>query len=159
MPTRMKINGRVVTANRSYVERPKLTPASKALPRDREGRPVDLAPIPAQSAQSPYRAGVAVRDSEEGATYRMVKHLDPREGWATTMFWQERWNIAHADVLRLVEVGLLDAAIEEGSQVRRFRCRDEHAVLHHDVYYKAQERQGLRMRRAGKSLVRRLRQK
>jgi hypothetical protein len=66
-----------------------------------------------------------VRDEEEGVVYRVVARMDPLDGWAGTEFWQRRWKLDHKAVLSFVLSGWLDAAVECGSQVRRFRCRDE----------------------------------
>jgi len=92
---------------------------------------VDVASaIPPDSAESPFRAGVAVRDEVEGIVYRVVAFgvLNPQDRWFSTRFWQDRWGISHKGVCALVERGWLDAAMEEGSEVRKYRCRDEGKV-------------------------------
>lgn len=75
--------------------------------------------------RSPFRAGIAVRDPEEDLVYRVVDYLPPTDGWASTDFWQARYRMRHEDIVALARYGFLDAAIEAGSQVRRYRCRDE----------------------------------
>ncbi len=133
MSSRMVANGRVIHMSRDLYVRRK--PHSAALPRGPAGEPVPSAfPIAPNSPRSIFRAGVALKDREEGCTYRCVKHLDPLEGWAPTEFWQKRWKVDHKAVIAYVESGLLDAAVEEGSQVRRFRCRDEWRLLHGDLH-------------------------
>ena len=72
------------------------------------------------------RAGQVVTD-EHKIPYRVVRYLDPRDGWAAMGFWLARWK-PHCTVqrfLQLTKLGYLDGALEEGSMVRRFRVRDE----------------------------------
>lgn len=126
MSSRLVIGGRPVIVT----GRAKPVQWSRLLPRDREGRPVDAAtavqPLPAKSEVAP---GLTLVDREEGVTYRCLQRLDPEDGWATTSFWQARWKCTHAAVLAAAMAGYLDAAVEVGSQVRRYRCRDERGLL------------------------------
>ncbi len=92
----------------------------------REVTPVDCtSAIPSSDPRSPFRSGIAVRDADEDLVYRVVDNLPPTDGWASTDFWQARYRFRHEDVMSLARFGYLDAAIEAGSQVRRYRCRDE----------------------------------
>ncbi len=135
MPARIVIKGRSVWGSPELRQRERARARQhQSLPLGRKGTPHEgqvLSPagVPADSPASPYRAGIAFECPEDRVTYRIVLRLDPREGWATSDFWQERWRCRHVDVLRLVERGLLDAAMEQGSQVRRYRCRDERMCL------------------------------
>lgn len=114
--------------------------------KDREGNPVDCASgIPTTSARSPYRAGVPVTDPDEGITYRLIWHIDPLQGWAPTEFWQKRWGFDHRSIVILVEYGYLDAAIEEGSAVKRYRCRDENRLLTSTIF--KQRKQAIKVRK------------
>jgi hypothetical protein len=141
MPSRIVRRGRVIWAGPGYEYRD----WGQALPRSRTGEPVDCASaIPSNSPASPFRAGVALVDRESGAVFRVVHHLDPLEGWATTEFWQERWGVDHKSILTFVIHGFLDAAIEAGSQVQRFRCRDEHTLMGHAVFSKQNRRMAVK---------------
>jgi hypothetical protein len=106
----------------------------QTLPRTRGGAPVDIDPLPADSAWKPFAAGDAAYDVNEDVVYRVVKTLNPLEGWASSQFWQERWGVEHRDVVHLVRTGLLDAAAEEGSLYRRYRCRDEYLLKQSDTW-------------------------
>lgn len=117
------------------------------LPRDKDGLPVNVAEaIAPVSPLSPYREGMAYTDPDDGITYRCVAHLDPLDGWAVTELWQERWKLDHRDLVLLVEYGLLDASIEVGSVVKRYRCRDERLLKEHAVF-KAQVKKAAIRRR------------
>jgi hypothetical protein len=112
--------------------------AREAVPRGREGSALrddagqsPARGIPGDSPASPFQAGIGWHCKEERLVYRVVAHLNPADCWAATKFWQQRWNVHHWTVLILAREGLLDAAIEQHSQVRRFRCRNEAAVLRH----------------------------
>lgn len=127
---------------------------SKALPRDKDGRPVDVAfAIPSESPKSPFREGTPVYDPEEDIAYQCVKDLDPLSGWATTDFWQKRWNVDHRAIVAFVMAGELDAAVEIGSQVRRYRCRSEYTLLRSELMKKSKHRlaqKRFKDRKAGK---------
>ena len=79
----------------------------------------------------PYRSGTAYYDQAEGLEYRAVRigALDPRQGWRTADFWLARWQTDWPTLVTLVQRGWLDAAIEEQSATKRFRCRDEARVI------------------------------
>lgn len=149
MAARIVIRGRSTYATRDMRELERQQRLRRSgLPVGRKGTPqegqlVGASAIPADSPQSPFRAGVALVCEEDNVVYRVVTKLDPRDGWATTGFWQKRWKCAHADVCKLVERGLIDAAIEHGSQVRRFRCRDERLVLKSDVMVTAERKRAV----------------
>ena len=101
---------------------------------DDDGRPIYgnlslVDGIPPPVYHEPYLDGVAVVDPDENIAYRRVQEQDPKEGWATTHFWCDRWECDHEIVLKLVRRGLLDASVRAGSGIRRYRCRDERLVL------------------------------
>lgn len=113
-----------------------------ATPRGRDGELMagESSPalaIPASSPLSPFRSGTGYLCPTDRVVYRVVAELDMTSGWATTEFFQRRWLVPHAGVLGLVRAGLLDAALLEGSSVRRYRCRDEARVLRSQVVLRA----------------------
>jgi hypothetical protein len=61
--------------------------------------------------------------------FKIVEKLDPREGWASSEFWQARWSTTHREILQLVALGYVEAALERGSKVGRFRCSDETEIV------------------------------
>lgn len=101
------------------------------VPRNRFGERITDFRIEPSSPDAPFRAGVPFDDPEDGITYRVVRAggLPPLDGWRSARFWVERWSIKWTHIRLLVEKGWLDAAIEEGSAIRLYRCRDEHRVL------------------------------
>jgi hypothetical protein len=125
MSTRIVRGGKTIWASRDF----RLPRRVEGPARDRDGIPVDVVrAIPADSARSIFREGVPLSDDNEGITYQVLGRCDPLQGWATTAFWQDRWRIKHGDLVKFVSLGYLDAAIEAGSQIRRFRCRDENRL-------------------------------
>lgn len=90
----------------------------------------DASPVPPESPESPFREGVAWTDPQDGITYRVVApgRLKPEEGWGAAEFWMARYGCLYEDLRRLVERGLLDAALEGKTVTKRFRCRDEDEV-------------------------------
>ena len=134
MPTRVLISGHVHWASSDFRKAP--NPA-RSIPRDRKGDPINCA---FGIAGDDFRTGTPVRDAAEGVVYRVVEKLPLEGGWAVSLFWQKRWGIDHRGVLSLVERGLLDAAMEAGSKIRRYRCRDERLVLDSSVLPKQRRR-------------------
>lgn len=141
MTTRMVVAGRVI-----YSNAPRRKPASAALNmgRDRQGNAIKLEgsespalAMPRDRRAEPFTAGVPFACPIDRCTYRVVARLNYEEAWAPTQFWQARWRISHLGVLELARAGLLDAVIEQGSQVRRYRCRDERAVLESEPVQRA----------------------
>lgn len=68
--------------------------------------------------------GVPFVDHDEQVTYRVLAHLDPAQGWAladTVLGW---YSIAYHELLDFVRRGFVDAAVERGSAVKRFRVLD-----------------------------------
>lgn len=128
MPSRMFVGSRTVTGYRTWELPQKRKPEGLAV--DRDGNPIPLmTPVPADSPQSPFREGRAYEDPDEpGVVYRIIRNMNPLEGWASTEWWQERLRTTHANLLKLVPRGLLDAAMHEGSRAKRYRCRDEHTA-------------------------------
>lgn len=113
-----------------------------ATPRGRTGelmeeRESPATAIPPSSPRSPFRAGTGFFCPQDRLTYRVVASLDMGGGWVTSEFFQRRWLIAHSAVLGLARAGLLDAAMLEGSAVRRYRCRDEARVLRSEPVLRA----------------------
>lgn len=138
MPSVIKINGRTYAASSDW--RPGQVagyapPSANNVRRglDADGRPLraDGTPIPPESHESPYRDGVPFEDEHDQVVYRVVHNLNVAEGWGTANFWQKRWSCSYRDVLHLAQVGLLDAAIETGTSLKRFRCRDEVVAREH----------------------------
>jgi len=145
MPTRIVHRNETTWRSRDF--RPGVR--TSALYLDRDKQPVDCTVgIPADSPESPFRSGVAARDRIEGIMYRIVRRLDPTDGWASTEFWQDRYKVRHRDIVLFVEMGYLDAAIEEGSQIRRYRCRNESGLKGTKKYKNARKRQAERIQRA-----------
>lgn len=122
MPTRLTVNGA------KYVSRNWQRPPP--LPRfvDRDGKPLDAAPIPGATPADARRPGVPVLDPD-GVTYRVLPYLDPRDGWGTAEHWLKRYPVRHATLLAWVHLGILDAAMEAGSPTKRYRVRDEAKVV------------------------------
>jgi len=130
MPSIIRINGRIYTGSRDYRVEHTRAGESRALAANtrRDNLPCDGTPIPFDSPDSPYRAGEPYFDETEDVVYRIVSKINIAEGWGTADFWIRRWACYYIDLLSFVRKGWLDAAIEEGSAVKRFRCRDEHRV-------------------------------
>jgi len=118
MPTRIVLRGVVVWASRDF----------RMVPRPHE---VPHETIDPESYHAPFRDGEGWTDPDDDITYRIVRKglLDPAQGWGTIDFWLERYNCQVNALHAMCERGMLDAAIEEGSVVKRFRCRDETRVL------------------------------
>lgn len=131
MPSIIRINGRLYTGSRDYRVDHVRAGESRALAANtrRDELPCDGTPIPPGSPDSPYRAGEPYFDEAEDVVYRIVSRINVAEGWGTAAFWMKRWACYYVDLLSLVRKGWLDAAMEEGSAVKRFRCRDERRVL------------------------------
>lgn len=125
MSTRVILRGQAMWASRDY------RPALDRTPRRRDGSVIDDERVLPDSPDSPFRAGVPYYDADDVIEYRAVRAqaLDPRSGWRTADFWLDRWSTEWKTLRALVERGWLDAAIEEGTATKRFRCRDESRVL------------------------------
>lgn len=106
-------------------------PKRDTTPRRRDGSIIDDERVDPLSADSPFRAGSPFYDQADELEYRAVRQgaLNPVEGWRTADFWIARWKTDWPTMRTLVQRGWLDAAIEEQSAVKRFRCRDEHRVI------------------------------
>ena len=136
MPTHMVIRNRAVLRSQGYRKRP----PPPEVPRNRNGEIISTAPIPSRSPQAVFRAGEAYWHPEDKVNYRIVCRLEPQDGWASSDFWQDRYKVDHRAIVKFVEMGMLDAAMEEQSQVCRFRCRDEVALRKDKAYKTAQRR-------------------
>lgn len=124
MPSRIVIHGRTRVASRDYRQnRPALPPRNKAGDVIEDFR-VDV-------NEAPFREGEAFFDVEEQIEFRVVNanRLRPADGWGTGPFWCKRWKCTGKTLRDLVLRGMLDAAMEVDSQVRRFRCRDEQRAV------------------------------
>lgn len=124
MSTRMLIRGRPVLVSKDWQE------PHDSSPRNRAGEIMDVRVEP-HSPDAPFRAGTIFHDKAEDLVYRVIRNggCSVLEGWRSAAFWIDRWKTDWATLKTLVEKGWLDAAMEEGSAVGRFRCRDEHRVL------------------------------
>jgi hypothetical protein len=132
MSTRTLVRGRTAFASKDwrpdFVAGAAPAPALERSLRDPTGW-VGHTPIPPQAATS-HQDGVAWRDPEDDVVYRVLAGpLLPGDGWASAGFWRTRWAVRFSELRRLVEMGLLDAALERDSARRVFRCRDERLVL------------------------------
>ena len=105
--------------------------------REAWGEATGALAIPPSSPRSPFQAGTGYYCREDRLTYRVLQQFDPAEGWATAAFWKERWRITYGGLLQLAREGLVDALLIEGSQIRRYRCRDEARVLRSEVVLRA----------------------
>ena len=125
MASRVILRGQTVWVSRDYRK-----PLDRT-PRRADGTIIDDERVLPGSPDSPFRAGVPYYDADDEVEYRAVRAraLDPREGWRTAEFWIDRWKTDWRGLKTLVEKGWLDAAIEEGSATKRFRCRDQARVL------------------------------
>ena len=122
MSAQIICNGRVVWRTPGpQLRRPEL-------PRDREGNVLLPEAIPPESPQSVFRAGTPHFSQTDRIWYRVLTSCPPIDGWASTDFWQDRWSVDHKAVLDFATAGFLDPAMEEGSKVSRYRCRDEYGL-------------------------------
>lgn len=152
MSTRLIIAGRLRFANDTARAEARLVRRRKGeVPLDRNGQrlaepekindgELDRDPargIPAGSKASPFQEGIGYYDRESRIVFRVLSHLDPLAGWAPVDFYMARWGVSFAVVWRLAREGLLDCAMLQSSQVKRFRCRDESAVLRHEAVLRA----------------------
>jgi hypothetical protein len=123
MPSKMKINGRTYYGKGRH-ERPRKPGAE--LNFDRNGDPIDCTrALQPEQVDLKLRAGIPYKCPDEEIEYRVINRCNPQERWASTEFWQQHLRVSHKGLIRLVKRGWFDAAIEEGSKVRRYRCRDE----------------------------------
>lgn len=121
-----------------------------SVPRNRVGDvALSAAAIGPEDAMSPFRAGVPWFDELDDVTYRVVVRLNPLDGWASSEFWQRRWGMPHRSVCEMSSAGWLDAAMEEGTAAKRYRCRDEHGLKLSPAWKRA-SKQGSLMRAAAK---------
>lgn len=127
---------RIVVGNKEFWRTPgardeKFVPLEAS--RDRNGNLFDPTPIPPSSPRSPFRAGVPYDDPETGIRFRVVGpgRLPAAEGWAPAKYWLTRYGISLGQLRDLCDRGFLDAAVEERSPTRRYRCRDEGPVKAH----------------------------
>jgi hypothetical protein len=84
-----------------------------------------IAARPADDPRAPFRDGTPMKDAHEDLVYRVLDSLNPLDGWASSEFWQDRYQLEHKDIVTLVQYGLMDAAVAKHSELRRYRVRDE----------------------------------
>lgn len=137
MTTRILRNGKQIFASRDF--RPgRVAAFAKPAPADTNpDGSIGAYVIPPDAPQSPFRAGVPYFDADDNIHYRVVRALDPKEGWATAGFWMARWGCTFKELCYFVERGWLDAALEEKSPTKRYRCRDERPIIAHVAAVKA----------------------
>ena len=82
-------------------------------------------PIPREKAAE-LTVGTPWWDKDDELTYRVVSEgrLTPEGGWATKEFWLKEFGTKWALFRELVERGIFDCAMEENTQIRRFRLLD-----------------------------------
>lgn len=115
--------------------------------------------IPPDHPSSPYREGVPVHDPEDDVVYRRVSRAAVRADptWVRLGFWTQRWGCRPADVHDFCRRGLVDAAYEDGTHAKLFRCRDERAVqaalqgLREAAEERARVRREVELRRVAKA--------
>jgi len=121
MATRIIRNSRVVWQTPDFPR-----PAKDLECRDRFGNPVDcVSAIVPKALDLKLRAGDIARDTKTNVVYRVLEHLDPKDGWGSAEFWVDRWNLDFRAIEDFARAGYLDAGIERASQVRRYCCRNE----------------------------------
>lgn len=125
MSSRVVYNGRVLFQTPGWRgdTRPGVRSFNKA------GEPIDDTPIVMDDVSMRNNKGVPYRDPDDGIVYRIVHRLDLREGWGTSAFWLARFHVTWDVLVEWIERGWFDAAMEQGSPTKRFRCRDERKVL------------------------------
>lgn len=113
MSARMIVDGRVVAAtsrfNRNRYDTNPVTQRVYDLPNG--GMPVGDAPPPPENTWT----------DEEGVRYRVVQRIEAHMMWvsaATIMRW---YKLQYPEVMELFMRGLLDGAVEKGSQVKHYR--------------------------------------
>lgn len=84
-------------------------------------------PIPAYQPLV-HETGRPFYDEDDDLNYRVVDHLDPRQGWLLVDQVMRRYNTNHTYVLRLARMGYLDPAMEQGSPTKRYRIRDDQKI-------------------------------
>lgn len=113
MVTRVLSRGQVIWAN-EVIYPPRATiNLEKAMVEPDEAEPTEL------------RGGDVWYDQDEQVHYRVIGSTPAVEGWATSPFWLKRYEIALSTLLRMVQRGLIDAAMERGSPTKRYRVRSD----------------------------------
>lgn len=147
MATRMIVNGRIFMLDRKSAMAPKYpTEHDRALAqmptrvtraRTAEGKTERREEILDTTAIPPHvERPRLMQHPDDGLTYRVVRKLRiQEEGWATAHFWMERYGLTnfagdkgYQFIREWVHRGWLEAAMEEGSPTKRFRCLDEHLI-------------------------------
>lgn len=126
MVSRIIVHGRTAWASPTFRVPPRTRNPTKA-----SGEPIKDFRIEPNSPDAPFRIGSPYFDPEEQIEYRVVRPeiLQPSDGWGTADFWCTRWLATFDFLKKMISKGWVDAAIEAGTRVRRYRCRDEQRVL------------------------------
>lgn len=147
MSTLLRINGRIAWASPDFQVRRKRVPVEL----DENGELVDfVSAVPPNPKSVRFLPGTNWTSPDSGLVYRVVAHLDPAQGWATTAFWQDRWSLDHRAIVALALAGILEPAIEHGTWVPRYRCCSEEAAKASKPFKLAKSRLSDSRRRARK---------
>ena len=136
MPSKLIIQGRTYYS-RGYKKHPQPVVA-----RGRDGEPLDcVTPLANQNGKvdRKLRAGDHYTDPDDQVVYSVLRNLPPAEGWASLDFWLDHLRLPHKPFIRLVKHGWFNAAMEDGSEVRRYRCRDEVSMKKSKQWHAARE--------------------
>lgn len=132
MATRIVLRNRVAMIGRGPDQHARMSESARAagaLPMNRaRDTVINTQAIPPDSPESPFRDGHAWRCPDDQLTYRVVQSIDISAGWGTAAFWMTRYGVTFLFVREWVERGWLDAAIEQGTPTKRYRCRDERRI-------------------------------
>lgn len=87
--------------------------------------------------------GSVFTDKTTGLSYTVAQRLLPKDGWGTTEFWLDRWNIDLHALHVFVRNGYLVGSVEHGSRIFRYRVVDE-ARLKKSIHWRDQKNRLLR---------------
>lgn len=97
--------------------------------RKQAEKPELLQPILPEDPRSLFRLGIPFHDTTDDVVYRVVgPRVFDSDDWAPLKFWCDRYFMRTETFFLLCRMGMVDAAIEEHSQARRYRVRDDAAV-------------------------------
>lgn len=116
MASRITINGKIQWSSRDW-RNPTLGRQSEALTLDQ------VYPQPPPS-DIPPRVGAPFTDPDDGVTYRVVANINPLDGWCLAEQLTKHYNIPYKVLMHWARIGLVDALMEHGSPVKRYRPRD-----------------------------------
>lgn len=149
MTTRVFVNGRLAQLAGAQPDR--VLRVQRLVPVDADGAPI-AEHLPTTS-RPVFDAAAPVAD-QFGTLYRVVAHMDAREGWAsaeTVMRWYK--GLPFSELSRWVQLGLADGAVLSGTTAKRYRVRDpvrcEAALARHlEKRVRAKVRKALAPRRS-----------